>query len=757
MIRFIPQRIFLFIVILIVSLFILPVHTRAQDISRPAITIINPVRGNGLGHKTDDLLASLKAQWQVTKDAGVRATWLFQYGALANSGMTQFAKTEMQGEEFGLLFEIDRDYAEKSGIAFRGQGAWYGSDGLFLDSYDRSERHKLIDTAFAKFKEVFGNYPKTVGAWWIGGDSLTYMQEKYGITAAMRASDQFNLDFYSIWGTPWDIPYLPSKANEGMPAASFEQSAKVVVLQWAIRDPVRGYADPLYSLQDYSAKGYTTDYVDYLASIYLQKPFGNFVIGLENGGTQEKFQQNYQTILYKAKEIQTSGKADILLARDYAQQYLSQKKVFAGSTYFLSTDYKSQDQSFWYMSPNYRALIVKTGDTVLLIDLRNYADKTREDFDIVPNTQQILRINEPAIIDSMQFPGQKIVIKTSSDPLTIHEQGDNVTLYAGSDKLASFTPGVFTMQDGKIFSFIQSKPGIYPLQILVALYIFYCALIWLYKKNLRIVWKEYLVLLIPLFVAIPFLVAGPTFLFDKQETLVLAVLSLFQLPVPVTVYLSKILPLLILIILHYAFMLRHAGNKKTRLYWGYYLFTVLLYAHIGYFPLDKTTYTAVVVPFAVLAAALVVFAVWIYRKHPSKRVLVCCGIAVPAILVACVLIVVFSRSTYALTPFELQALQEIKNQKKNVVYVEEADYSIRPIYRQVRPLFYANYWLAQLMSATKWEIVMRPESKVLTLSGYDGKLIVIPRYLGSDMSDYEMTSLHLTKIFDNTQIALFEK
>ena len=82
---------------------------------------------------------------------------------------------------------------------------------------------------------------------------------------------------------------------------------------------------------------------------------------------------------------------------------------------------------------------------------------------------------------------------------------------------------------------------------------------------------------------------------------------------------------------------------------------------------------------------------------------------------------------------------------------------MRPIYKAVRPLLYANYRLGQILTGEKWETVMRPESNVLAISGYENKLIVVPRYLGSDLSEYEMTSLNLKKIFDNAQIAVFEK
>src|SRR3972149_3877199 len=104
------KKIFLFLGFLtVLSLFLLS-HSQAngqKDSLSPAITVINLIRGNGLGHERDDLTASLKAQWQVTKEQKVNATWLLQYGALEKKSITDFAKNEMPGQEFGLLFEID--------------------------------------------------------------------------------------------------------------------------------------------------------------------------------------------------------------------------------------------------------------------------------------------------------------------------------------------------------------------------------------------------------------------------------------------------------------------------------------------------------------------------------------------------------------------------------------------------------------------------------------------------------------------------
>jgi len=318
------KKIFLLPLLLISFLFISSVNFvfASDKPSLPTITVINLIRGNELGHEKDNLGESLKAQWKVTKDAKANATWLFQYGALENKNMVDYARKNMSNQEFGLLFEIDRNFAQKGHVQYRGQGPWYFSDGLFLISYDKDERKRLIDTSFAKFKETFGYYPKTVGAWWIGGDSVSYMQERYGITAVLRASDQFDLDFYSIWGTPWSIPYVSSKKHQGIPAESFDGSSKVVNIQWAARDPLEGYQDPLFSLQDYPQRGYDSEYVNHLFSIYLKHPNDNIVIGLENGGTLAVFEKFYKTMLSEAKKLEKEKEYHIQELTTLAKKHL---------------------------------------------------------------------------------------------------------------------------------------------------------------------------------------------------------------------------------------------------------------------------------------------------------------------------------------------------------------------------------------------------------------------------------------------------
>jgi len=158
-----------------------------------------------------------------------------------------------------------------------------------------------------------------------------------------------------------------------------------------------------------------------------------------------------------------------------------------------------------------------------------------------------------------------------------------------------------------------------------------------------------------------------------------------------------------------------------------------------------------------ITIALIALAIIVFIKFKTKKTLIFLIISIPIILLSLAFVIVFSRSKFALTSFEINALQTIRNSGKNVIYVQQINYSIKPIYKAVKPLIYDNYSYAGGLTGKDWQAVMRPTNHILKISNYENKLIVIPRYLGSDLSDYEINSLKLRKTFDNAQIAIFEK
>lgn len=753
----------LLFILTICSIIFLPTAKSFSQVksSLPSITVINLIRGNELGHEKDDLYQSLKNQFEVTKNLDVNATWLLQYSVLENKEMVNFAKSTMKNQEFGLLFEIDRNSAKKASVQYRGQGPWYFSDGLFLVSYDKDERKKLIDTSFAKFNEMFGYYPKTVGAWWIGGDSVSYMQRKYGITAVLRASDQFDLDFYSIWGTPWSIPYISSISHQGIPAKSFDESSKVVNLQWAVRDAVRGYEDPLYSIQDYPIKQYDLKYVDYLSSVYLNNQYDNIVIGLENGGTLAVFEKFYKTMLSEAKKLEKENKVNVKLARDFSKDFLSKKRIFSKTPYFLTNDFDSNNQSFWYNSEYYRAGIRREGNKIYLIDLRDYSNKIEEDFTFLPNSQSRIRINTPSIIDSMRFPKEKMLILKESESMTLKEEKGNVYLFSGSKKIASFSNQkleIFSLDGTKSFNFNFDKKKINLSFILISIYFVYLLILYLKKIKFKKLSLSLTVLLIPFVLAMLLLRENSEFIFDKKELILLYFFPIGFVPSVVnSLVLMKTIFLIILPIIHYIFYI--ASNTKQRRIIYFLILTVItfLFINIPYFPLDASTYKRVFLSVGFISAFLIALISFVFLKTKSKKFLKMSVIFFPFFLLLLFLVLVLSRSVYVLSPFEISALEFIKKQDKNVYYISQVDYSIYPIYKRVRPLVYYEIKFIEKLTNKSWVKVERPKNDIVKLSNYDNKIIVVPRYLGADISDYEIKSLKIKRIFDNVQIAIYEK
>lgn len=750
----------LLLLLIIFFIFVPVAFSYANANQLPVVSVINPIRYPQLQKAKGNQLASLKDQWQVTHDAGINATWLWQYSTLEDKQLTDFAKSQMRSQEFGLFLEVDRNFAAKAHVLYRGQGPWYFSDGLLLVSYDQAERRKLIDTAFAKFKDVFGYYPKTVGAWWVGADSIGYMQQKYAVVATLKASDQFNLDAYSIWGTPWSIPYVSAAENAGVPAGSLADSSKVVTLQWAARDPLRAYGSSsgssLYSLQDSG----DIAYFKYLLTVYLREPLDQVAIGLEDDLPAGSYQYAYRERLLLIKQLEENGKVNVLLAKDYAQRFLAQNKTLPPTNYFLSKDYETNDQSFWFNGTNFRAGIQKIQDNIFLVDLRNYANKTVDDFETLPNSQGLLRISEPAVIDSVRLPGQRLLIGKSNDALRVKNSPSGIEIFAGSQEIALFTPTKLQLFDlnSKIFDFTPPQKSIGVFWIWLVIFIVYFLLVFRRFGNLSKTVGQAILLSIPLLLAYPFLSTQQGFLFDKKELVLFLLPAIHVLPFSLrTTLVFQVIPFILLLLLHFFFYVRSKKSWMKLIYYVYLGLLVLFYAHIFYFPLDRSTYAIVFGILAGLALTLLILIIAVVYKKRTFRILFASVFTALLFLGLVVVVLLFSRQKFIIAPFEAEALNMIESNGKQVLFIYPSGYSPGPIYKAVRPLLYDYTKFGEKLTATHWQKIVRDGYAPLKFSTDGNSWVFVPKYLGADLSDKEISDNGLVKVFDNAQIAIFAK
>lgn len=273
------------------------------------LTLINPVRGRNLWF--DKSLEPIKGQYFLIKENDFSATWLLQYDVFSDSELIREIKNFDDKQEKGVLLEISKNLGDQARVIYPYDAPWFSPKAVFLSAYTQSERRRLIDEIFNKFKEQFGYYPKSIGAWWIDSYSLNYLKEKYNIKAALIVADQKTTDNYGVWGQWWGVPYYPSKANILSPASNLANKQEVVIIQWAQRDPLLAMGEGAnysnYSLQanDYIRQGKDTQYFKDLVSIYLdcKNQLGQITVGLETGIESVGYLSEYKNQLVALKQI----------------------------------------------------------------------------------------------------------------------------------------------------------------------------------------------------------------------------------------------------------------------------------------------------------------------------------------------------------------------------------------------------------------------------------------------------------------------
>lgn len=455
--------------VFLLALFLFPSPVLASDHgSSQFITIVNPVR---ISRYTVNPAESVQAQYSVVASKDFPATWLFTYDALAHDGVISVAKTMDEKQEFGLFLEVTPAFAEAAGVEYHITGSWHHANSVFLSGYTQDERVKLIETLFGKFKERFGYYPSSVGSWWSDGFSLSYMKEKYGVTANLGVTDQFSTDGYQVWGQYWSVPFYPSRYHPAIPAPSEEVKLDLVTIQWAPRDPYNGYYSSLFSTQDYqvSPVNQGTDYFEKLVNLYARKHnnlFGQITIGLEADLTADVYQGQFAEQMDVAKKFAESGEFDVTNMKDFSQWYRSSFPGFSPVHIIESDDLLGKDaKSVWYQSPRYRIGLFQTasnGQTeTRIVDFRTYHPDLQEPYYEVPNRENDLSIYVPSIFDEI----------SSKIDIWKFGFGEIVSIDGGAEKLVVdfgfadglvFTPEkiVVSSQDLVLPEIIQKHEGI---------------------------------------------------------------------------------------------------------------------------------------------------------------------------------------------------------------------------------------------------------------------------------------------------------
>ena len=378
------------------------------------INIVNPVRGNDFWHLNNQKpLDAVGEQLKIIEKHQFSATWLLRPDVIFDQDLAKNFNQYPQNQEIGLFLEVTPSWTDRAGIPYHQGISWHLANSIFLSGYKVEERTKLIDAAFAQFKQLYGYYPKSVGAWHIDAYSLNYMQKRYGTVAALLCSDQFSTDTYQIWGSWWGVPYYPSRYNSLTPAQTVQNKINLVIIQWAERDLIYGYGgsveSSIYSVQanDYLQHQLNTSYFSQLADVYLKHAkgqFGQITIGLENDNSWLSYGKEYQNQI----EALAGKKARSVTMKEFAAWYQKQFPKTSPDHELTSLDLlKNKKKATWFMSTAGRLGIIEEDGKIFLRDWRLYNENWPEPYLETANVGSQLFLSLPYQIDSVRFPRSK--------------------------------------------------------------------------------------------------------------------------------------------------------------------------------------------------------------------------------------------------------------------------------------------------------------------------------------------------------------
>ena len=219
----------------------------------------------------------------------------------------------------------------------------------------------------AKFKEIFGTYPKSVGSWFIDAHTLGYMYDKYKIVASCICKDQVGTDGYTLWGGYWNQAYYPSRVNAYMPAQTEEGQIPVPIFRMLGSDPIYQYDDGLgqerqgvISLEPvYEKAGMDRRWVDYFLESIVNQPclaFNYAQAGQENSFTWSNMSKGLEMQIPILDSLRKENKIRVETLGESGAWFKECFKVTPATAVTTLTEVRGEgNKTVWFNSRYYRA------------------------------------------------------------------------------------------------------------------------------------------------------------------------------------------------------------------------------------------------------------------------------------------------------------------------------------------------------------------------------------------------------------------
>lgn len=335
------------------------------------INIINFIRQTDYRVENADslLYETVCEQVKLVNKYDLPATFLLQYDALINPLYQDLLKSKLNDHsEIGAWWELTQPQIEAVGIKWRGEHSWVSRANIaFSTGYTKEERERLVDVYMAKFKEIFGTYPKSIGSWFIDAHTLGYMYDKYKIVASCNCKDQVGTDGYTLWGGYWNQAYYPSRVNAYMPAQTEEGQIPVPIFRMLGSDPIYQYDDGLgqerqgvISLEPvYEKAGMDRRWVDYFLESIVDQPclaFNYAQAGQENSFTWSNMSKGLEMQIPILDSLRKENKIRVETLGESGAWFKECFKVTPATAVTTLTDVRGEgNKTVWFNSRYYRA------------------------------------------------------------------------------------------------------------------------------------------------------------------------------------------------------------------------------------------------------------------------------------------------------------------------------------------------------------------------------------------------------------------
>ena len=359
------------------------------------------------------LYQTVVSQAQDLRAKGLTGTYLLQYDALIDPSYQALMKEELaRGCEVGAWWEITQPHVEAAGMEWRGRYPWdWHANVGFSVGYTAAEREKLVDVYMAKFKEIFGFYPKSVGSWFIEAGTLACFYDKYGIEASCVCRDQVGTDGYTLWGGYWNGGFYPRRQTAYMPAQTAEGGIAVPVFRMLGSDPiyqyeagVGGVVQSVATLEPvYLEGGGNPEWIDWFFRMFTQEPHMgyNYVqVGQENSFTWSAMEKGFTIQTERLAALAAEGKVRIETLGETGRWFKETYPLTPPTSVITTEDTRDlQRKTLWFNSRNYRANLLWEGPALKFRDIHLFDESLRSEYLDKPDTLPVFRYETLPLVD----------------------------------------------------------------------------------------------------------------------------------------------------------------------------------------------------------------------------------------------------------------------------------------------------------------------------------------------------------------------